>query len=112
MPRRDSDRDRWAQVEFLANESAGLPPVELFQIGDAYFVNDGNHRVSVARQSGHTHIEAYVTNVQTRVPLSADVQPKDLILKSELADFWNARGSIFCDRTPTSPSLRRERTPI
>src|SRR4249919_1191990 len=36
LPRRDSDRERWAQVEFLANESAGLPPVELFQIGEAY----------------------------------------------------------------------------
>ena len=76
LPRRDSDKERWARVEFLANESTGLPPVELFQIGDAYFVNDGNHRVSVARQSGHTHIEAYVTDVHTRVPLSPGIQAK------------------------------------
>ena len=107
LPRRDSDRERWAQVEFLANESAGLPPVELFQIGDAYFVNDGNHRVSVARQSGHTHIEAYVTNVQTRVPLSPEIQPKDLILKSELADFLECTRLDFlrpdADITVTSP---------
>ncbi len=87
LPRRDSDRDRWAKVERLANDERGLPPVDLFQIGDVYFVNDGNHRVSVARQMGHSHIEAYVTNVHSRVPLSPNVQPKDLILKAELADF-------------------------
>jgi nucleotide-binding universal stress UspA family protein len=87
LPLRDSDKERWARVEHLARQDAGLPPVELFQIGDAYFVNDGNHRVSVARQNGQTHIEAYVTPVQTRVPFSPDIEPDDLILKSELADF-------------------------
>ena len=87
LPRRDSDAERWARVERLAKDEIGLPPVDLFQIGDAYFVNDGNHRVSVARQMGHSHIEAYVTPVHSRVPLSPEVQPKDLILKAELADF-------------------------
>jgi nucleotide-binding universal stress UspA family protein len=90
LPRRDSDKERWAKVELLASEGAGLPPIELFQIGDVYFVHDGNHRVSVARQNGHTHIEAYVTPVHTRVRLSPGIQPKDLILKSELADFLEA----------------------
>jgi nucleotide-binding universal stress UspA family protein len=107
LPRRDSDKERWAKVESLANESTGLPPVDLFQIGDAYFVNDGNHRVSVARQSGHTHIEAYVTDVHTRVPLSPGIQAKDLILKSELADFLECTRLDFlrpgADITVTSP---------
>src|ERR1700752_3568115 len=87
LPRKDSDKERWAKVELLAKDGRGLPPVDLFQIGDVYFVNDGNHRVSVARQMGHSHIEAYVTSVHTRVPLSPEIQPKDLILKAELADF-------------------------
>lgn len=107
LPRRDSDKERWAKVELLANDSAGLPPVDLFQIGDAYFVNDGNHRVSVARQMGHSHIEAYVTNVHSRVPLSPEVQPKDLILKAELADFLECTRIDFlrpeADITVTSP---------
>jgi len=107
LPRRDSHQERWARVELLANESTGLPPVDLFQIGGAYFVNDGNHRVSVARQSGHTHIEAYVTNVQTRVPLSPEIQPRDLILKAELADFLECTRLDFlrpeADITVTSP---------
>jgi nucleotide-binding universal stress UspA family protein len=107
LPRRDSDRERWAKVEMLAREGLGLPPVELFQIGDAYFVSDGNHRVSVARQNGHTHIEAYVTNVHTRVRLSPEVQPKDLILKAELADFLECTRLDYlrpeADFTVTSP---------
>jgi nucleotide-binding universal stress UspA family protein len=50
-------------------------------------VQDGNHRVSVARRMGATHIEAEVTEIETKVPLSPDVQPDDLILKAEYADF-------------------------
>jgi len=107
LPRRDSDKERWARVELLANDSAGLPPVDLFQIGDVYFVNDGNHRVSVARQMGHSHIEAYVTNVHSRVPISPEVQPRDLILKAELADFLECTRLDFlrpqADITVTSP---------
>jgi nucleotide-binding universal stress UspA family protein len=107
LPRRDSDRERWAKVERLAHDTAGLPPVDLFQIGDVYFVNDGNHRVSVARQMGHSHIEAYVTKVHSRVPLSPNVQPKDLILKAEHADFLECTRIDFlrpgADITVTSP---------
>src|SRR4029077_11120751 len=29
LPRRDIDKERWARIELLANESTGLPPVEL-----------------------------------------------------------------------------------
>jgi nucleotide-binding universal stress UspA family protein len=112
LPRKDSDKERWAKVELLAKDGRGLPPVDLFQIGDVYFVNDGNHRVSVARQMGHSHIEAYVTSVHTRVPLSPEVQPKDLILKAELADFLECTRIDFlrpgADITATSPEAYDE----
>jgi hypothetical protein len=49
LPLRDSDESRWAHVELAWNELAGLPPIEVYQIGQVYFVLDGNHRVSVAR---------------------------------------------------------------
>ncbi len=87
MPRQDSDSNRWARVKMAVTGLSGLPPIEVYQIGDAYFVRDGNHRVSVARQLGATHIQAYVTEVHTKVPLSPDVQPDDLILKAEYTDF-------------------------
>jgi len=67
--------------------AVGLPPIEVYQIGEVYFVQDGNHRVSVAYQLGARYIQAYVTEVQTRVPLTPDVQPVDLILMAEYADF-------------------------
>ena len=87
LPRKNINEERWANVE-LANYSAlGLPPIEVYQIGEVYFVSDGNHRVSVAKQLGSDQIQAYVIEVQTRVPLTSDVRPEDLILKSEYIDF-------------------------
>ena len=87
LPRSDASKHRWARVEAAAGDLAGLPPIEVYQIGDAYFVLDGNHRVSVARQSNAKFIQAYVTEVRTKVPLTPDVQPDDLILKAEYAGF-------------------------
>jgi len=87
LPRRDSDEERWARVQLAAQDLGGLPPIQVYKIGDVYFVRDGNHRVSIARQFDQTHIEAYVTEIQTRVPISPDIQPKDLILKAQYADF-------------------------
>lgn len=87
LPRRDSDQQRWARVKEKVTELGGLPPIEVYQIGEAYFVKDGNHRVSVARELDATYIQAYVTEIRTRVPLSPDDQPDDLILKAEYADF-------------------------
>ncbi len=87
LPRQDSDQERWARVKVAQTSLSGLPPIEVYQVGDAYFVLDGNHRVSVARQLGAPSIQAYVTEVRTKVPLSPDTQPDDLILKAEYADF-------------------------
>jgi nucleotide-binding universal stress UspA family protein len=87
LPRQDSDEARWARVKLAMTDLRGVPPIEVYQIGEAYFVLDGNHRVSVARQLGATHIEAYVTEIHTKVPLSPADRLDDLILKAEYADF-------------------------
>lgn len=86
LPLTDEDASRWADVK-VAQETTGVPPIEVYQVGEVYFVLDGNHRVSVARQMGSKTIEAYVTEVQTKVALEPDVQPDDLIMKAEYADF-------------------------
>jgi len=86
LPRDDQDQVRWARVKTVAS-STGMSPIEVYQIGESYFVLDGNHRVSIARQEGATAIEAHVIEVQTRVPFTPDMQPDDLILKVEYADF-------------------------
>jgi nucleotide-binding universal stress UspA family protein len=87
LPKQNSDAHRWARVKVAASSMEGLPPIEVYQVGDVYFVRDGNHRVSVARDLGASHIQAYVTEVQTDVPMTPDVRPDDLILKAEYADF-------------------------
>jgi nucleotide-binding universal stress UspA family protein len=87
LPLQDEGEERWARIQVKTQEMVGLPPVEVYKIGKAYFVRDGNHRVSVARQLGATHIEAFVTEIETKVPLSPEDNPDDLILKGEQADF-------------------------
>jgi hypothetical protein len=87
MPLRDDGEARWARVEQAWQDPTGLPPIEAYQIGDVYFVVDGNHRVSVARQLGLSHIEAHVVEFETKVPLSPDDSPDDLIVKAEYAEF-------------------------
>jgi len=91
LPRRAEDRERWARVKAaFIEESAGLPPIEVYKVGEVYFVLDGNHRVSIARQEGATFIEAHVIEVKTDVPLTPDIQPDDLIVKAEYAEFLEA----------------------
>lgn len=87
LPRGAVDQQRWARVKAAMQEDAGLPPIEVYKVGEVYFVLDGNHRVSIARQERMTTIEAHVIEVKTPIPLTPDVQPDDLIIKAEYADF-------------------------
>ena len=86
-PLRDSDLERWTRVKQAVTGLGGVPPIEVYKLGDAYFVRDGNHRVSVARQLGSKSIDAYVTEVSTDVPFGPGDTPDDLIIKAEYADF-------------------------
>lgn len=86
-PLHERDAQRWARVKVASTGSRELPPIEVYKIGDSYFVSDGNHRVSIARQQGIETISARVIEVQTRAPLPAGAQPDDLIISAEYADF-------------------------
>jgi hypothetical protein len=61
MPLRAAVGERWKRVDLAFHQDKVLPPVILYQLGDAYFVEDGNHRVSVARYHGVPAVEAEVT---------------------------------------------------
>jgi hypothetical protein len=87
LPRRSVNPRRWAQVKALAEGAAGWPPIEVFQVGDVYFVEDGNHRVSVALDLEMKTIQAYVTGCKSPVPLDASLTPMDLIVKTDYANF-------------------------
>jgi nucleotide-binding universal stress UspA family protein len=87
FPLQAEDQDRWARVRIQAENTLGLPPIEAYQVGEVYFVIDGNHRVSVARSLNSNFIEAYVTKVNASVPLSADVDADELIIAERYANF-------------------------
>jgi hypothetical protein len=61
MPTKASLAERWKRIDRAFHNGLALPAVRLHKIGDAYFVEDGNHRVSVARYQGVETVEAEVT---------------------------------------------------
>ena len=75
-----------------------LPPVDLMKIGEIYFVRDGHHRVSVARALGARDIDAYVTEVITRVGTDHPITLSDLPLKSH--------ERVFFERVPLPDEAR------
>lgn len=94
LPLSDTDMERWARVKAAIDAGITLAPIDVYKVGEVYFVLDGNHRVSVARQEGFTHIEAHVIEVHTDEPLESDAALDALIVKSEYADFLE-RTDIF-----------------
>ena len=83
LPSKPSLGGRWKKIDQAMHRAEELPPVSLYKIGDAYFVRDGNHRVSVARQQGIEMIDAEVVELRSRVPLNSALTTRDLLYKLE-----------------------------
>lgn len=95
-PRTTRTAGRWKQVSRARAQQLELPPVVLYKLSGIYFVADGNHRVSVARQAGQADIRAHVTELVVDVPLTPDLDLADLIRLEEQADFfaWTKLGQL------------------
>jgi hypothetical protein len=91
-------RSRWERIAAAQRRGEALPPISLFQIGDLYFVRDGHHRVSVAKSLGRDDIDAYVTEVTTRLKLGADLRVSELPMKDH--------ERLFRERVPLDPERR------
>jgi hypothetical protein len=87
FPRRHDLHDRWRRIHQLVSGGADLPPVELYKVGEIYFVRDGNHRVSVARQRRLPSIAAHVWECETDIPLTPDTDIDELLCQSAHAAF-------------------------
>lgn len=90
LPRQRQTRSRWESIDRAQLEDIVLPPIELYKVGDLYFVRDGNHRVSVAREKGQAFIDAEVIELDIPLPLDTrDVNLLDLIRLEQKARFYD-----------------------
>jgi hypothetical protein len=83
LPSKPDLGTRWRRIDEIMDRGEELPPVSLYKIRDVYFVQDGNHRVSVARQRGVEMIDAEVIELRSRVPLDSALTARDLLHKLE-----------------------------
>lgn len=81
FPLHEQSRDRWADVAKVMYAGKAIPPIDLYKIHDVYFVIDGNHRVSVMRQTGQEFVEAHVIEIET--PDSIDLPTGEIVCHCE-----------------------------
>jgi hypothetical protein len=85
-------RGRWQRIAAAQRRGESFPPISVYRVGDLHFVRDGHHRVSVAKSLGREDIDAYVTEVRTRVGTGEALRLADLPLKSH--------ERLFAERVP------------
>lgn len=74
-PLQEHTKQRWMTVARAWLTDVSLPPVQVVQVNDLYFVRDGHHRISVARTMGQTFIDAKVTQWDVYEPKSCPSTP-------------------------------------
>ena len=75
-------RGRWERIAAARRRGEAMPPIEVYRIGELHFVDDGHHRVSVARALGDDTIEAHVRRGRDRARRRrASCGSRDLPLK-------------------------------
>lgn len=87
LPTQTHTQSRWESVDRAALTDIPLPPIQVYQVGDAYFVLDGNHRVSVAQEKGMVFVDAEVVELHTRLPLGPATDQRELVRLAEYARF-------------------------
>lgn len=87
MPRQTQTKDRWIRVDSAHYDAIPLPPIEVYKLGEVYFVKDGNHRVSVARERGQLMIDAYVTEISVPITVTQETDLEDLERQKERIQF-------------------------
>lgn len=60
-PLQEYTQERWINIAVAHSRDESLPPVDLVELDNTYFVTDGHHRISVAKMMGQREIEAEVT---------------------------------------------------
>jgi len=92
---RDFSRDFQAlpqhqqRIQSLAEAGAEVQgrPIEVYRLDQVYFIRDGHHRVALARSRGQAHIQALVTEVEVRAPLTAEMEQEQVLQAAQLSHF-------------------------
>jgi hypothetical protein len=93
LPLARRQRERWSRLyAFMSAGFGDVPPIDVYQLEDAYYVIDGHHRVSIARALGRDRIEAKVTEIKTRAPIGADLSRPALQHVADYARFLERTG--------------------
>jgi hypothetical protein len=103
LPKRKNIANRWKSIDRAYHQDVVLPPIQLYKVGDVYFVKDGNHRVSVAREHGVAFIDAEVIEGHIRIPIDSSMSPKRLLQQVEYAEFLR---KTDLDRTRPQHDIR------
>ena len=82
-PRAPEKDERQEAIIKLMQSGKSLPPISLYQIKDDYFILDGHHRFTAARQLGHTHISACILEL---LPSKDTLENRLYIEKTEFRD--------------------------
>ncbi|TMF36945.1 MAG: transcriptional regulator [Chloroflexi bacterium] len=80
-------RERWTRIYQAMVEGDELPPIDVYKVDGLYYVIDGHHRVSVARNLGRPTLNARIINVRTRAPVRPNVDTDSLLRAAEYAAF-------------------------
>lgn len=93
LPLNDDLRERWVNMDRLARTpTGGWPPIELYKVDDVYFVRDGHHRVSVARQLEAPSIEAEVWEFPEDVQIDPDDTLDEVLIRFGEREFMEKTG--------------------
>jgi hypothetical protein len=91
-PRSGRSRERWERLARAQRRGEAIPPIDVYRVGELHFVRDGHHRVSVAHALGFRSIDAFVTEITTKVDATGISRRGDLITKD--------LRRVFLDRVP------------
>jgi hypothetical protein len=90
-PRRALSAQRLASLRSAFADGQG-PPIEVYDVGGAYFVGDGHHRVALAKERAAEYIDAEVTRLHTNVEIGPDVDVRRLVHTEQQATLMRESG--------------------
>lgn len=91
LPKTDRLKHRWEQLE-RAYPYGDFPPIEVYRVGDTYFVIDGHHRVGIARQRGIQFLDAEITILTTDEGFDTATDLGEVIMRQQRKRFFDQSG--------------------